>query len=179
MSRRGFLKTGMLAFAGCLCPNILMGAVGRALPPERSLSFYNIHTGESLKTVYWSEGGYVPEALSDINHTLRDFRTGEIKPIDTGLLDLLHALRKSLESRDTLHIISGYRSPGTNADLRENRHAVSGKSLHMQGKAADISLPRRSLKSLHKASVALQAGGVGYYPDPGFVHVDIGRVRYW
>jgi len=167
----------MLALAGCMCPQILMGAVGRPLPHDRSLSFYHIHTGEKLKAVYFSAGDYVREALSSINHLLRDFRTGDVKPIDPGLLDLLHALRARMGSKDMLHVFSGYRSPETNADLRTNRHAVSGKSLHMQGEAADICLPGRSLKSLHKAAVTLKSGGVGYYP--GFVHVDIGRVRYW
>ncbi len=149
------------------------------LPYEKSLSFYNLHTGERLRTVYWSEGLYVREALTDINQILRDFRTGDVKPIDTGLLDLLHSLHDLVGSRDILHVVSGYRSSETNALLRKNDDGVAGKSLHMEGKAVDFRLPGCSLKTLHKAAVGLQGGGVGYYPDLGFVHVDIGRVRYW
>jgi uncharacterized protein YcbK (DUF882 family) len=179
LSRRGFIRTGMLALGGCLCPKILMGALRPSYFSEKALSFYNIHTGEKLTAVYWSEGMYVLGALAEINHLLRDFRTGDVKPIDPGLLDLLHKLHGLLGSRSTVHVISGYRSPETNALLRECGIGVASKSLHMEGKAADIRLPGYSLKALHKAAVALQCGGVGYYPGSEFVHVDVGRVRYW
>jgi uncharacterized protein YcbK (DUF882 family) len=179
LSRRGFLKTGMLALGACLCPQALMGALRPSFSTERVLSVYNLHTGEKLKSVYWSQGLYDLQALAEINYVLRDFRTGEIKPIDTGLLDLLHSLHSILGSGDMLHVVSGYRSPETNARLREFDSGVAGKSLHIEGKAADIRLPGCSLKSLHKAAVALQVGGVGYYPSHDFVHVDVGRVRYW
>jgi uncharacterized protein YcbK (DUF882 family) len=179
MSRRDLLKAGMLALGGCLCPQVLMGSLCPSLPYEKSLSFYNLHTGEGVRAVYWSEGLYVQEALIEINQILRDFRTGEVKPIDTGLLDLLHSLQELLGSRDTMHVFSGYRSPETNAHLRDSSTGVACRSLHMEGKAADFNLPGCSLKALHKAAVALQAGGVGYYPSSDFVHVDVGRVRYW
>ncbi len=179
LTRRAFLKTGMLALAGALCPQALMGSLCPMLPYEKALSFYNLHTGEKLETVYWSEGLYDLTALSDINQLLRDFRTGDVKPIDTGLLDLLHSLHNLMGSRGIFHVVSGYRSPETNAFLRKNDGGVAGRSLHMKGKAVDFSLPGCSLKTLHKAAVKLQGGGVGYYPALGFVHVDIGRVRYW
>lgn len=179
ISRRGFLKAGVVSLGSCIFPQALMGAVSGIISPTRALAFYNLHTGERLKTVYWSLGAYVPEALDDINHILRDFRTGEIKPIETGLLDLLYTLRGRVESQEALHIISGYRSPDTNAQLSENSCGIAKNSLHMQGKAADIRLPGCSLEALHKAAVALKVGGVGYYPASDFVHVDIGRVRYW
>jgi uncharacterized protein YcbK (DUF882 family) len=179
LTRRDLLKTGMLALGGFLCPQALMGSMCPTLPYEKSLSFYNLHTGEKLKTVYWSDGMYVLEALSDINQILRDFRTGDIKPIDTGLLDLLHSIHGLIGSRGILHVVSGYRSPETNALLRENDGGVAAKSLHIEGKAVDFRLPGCSLKTLHKAAVRLQGGGVGYYPALGFVHVDVGRVRYW
>jgi uncharacterized protein YcbK (DUF882 family) len=179
MSRRDLLRTGMLALGSCLIPQALMASLRPILPYEKSLSFYNLHTGEKLRSVYWAEGLYVWESLSDINQILRDFRTGEVKPIDTGLLDLLHSLRELMGSRDTLHVVSGYRSPETNALLRENDTGVASKSLHMEGRAIDIRLPGCSLKSLHKTAVAMKCGGVGYYPALDFVHVDTGRVRYW
>jgi uncharacterized protein YcbK (DUF882 family) len=179
LTRRDFFKSGMLALGGCLFPQALMGSLCPLLPYEKSLSFYNLHTGERLKAVYWSEGLYVLEALSDINQILRDFRTGEVKPIDTSLLNLLHSIHSFLGSRDILHVVSGYRSLETNALLRENDSGVASKSLHIEGKAVDFRLPGCSLKTVHKAAVGLQGGGVGYYPALGFVHVDVGRVRYW
>lgn len=179
LTRRNLFKFGILALGGCLFPQALMGYPSPMRTYEKTLSFYNIHTGEMLRTVYWSEGLYVLEALSDINQILRDFRTGDVKPIDTGLLDLLHSIRDLVGSRDNFHIVSGYRSPETNALLRENDGGVAARSLHIEGKALDFRLPGCSLKTLHKAAVGLQGGGVGYYPALSFVHVDIGRVRYW
>ena len=179
LTRRDFLRTGVLALGGSLFPQALMGSFCPRLPYEKSLSLYNLHTGESLRTVYWSEGLYIMDALADINRILRDFRTGDVKPNDTGLLNLLHSLRELVGSRNVLHVVSGYRSPETNALLRRNDDGVAGKSLHMEGKALDFRLPGCAVKSLYKAAVQLQGGGVGYYPGPGFIHVDIGRVRYW
>jgi uncharacterized protein YcbK (DUF882 family) len=177
--RRSFLKAGALALGASLFTRTLLGAIQAPQSPERTLALYNLHTGEKLKTAYWIKGEYLSDALSEINHILRDFRTEEILPIDTGLLDLLHDLHNSTGSSEMLHVISGYRSPATNARLRENSHGVAGHSLHMQGKAADIRLPGYSLSSLRRAAVDLKGGGVGYYPESDFVHVDVGRVRYW
>jgi uncharacterized protein YcbK (DUF882 family) len=120
--------------------------------------------------------------LRDIDQIMRDFRLDEVKAIDTGLLDLLHLLTETLESRQPLHIISGYRSPQTNARLRErggSRTGVASRSLHMEAKAADIRIPGTPLATLRRAATLLKGGGVGYYPDLDFVHVDVGRVRYW
>lgn len=146
---------------------------------ERWLGFYNLHTGEYLTSTYWVEGRYLPGALSEINFILRDFRTGEIKEIDVKLLDLLHALQAGMDSGEAFDVISGYRSPATNEMLYSQGAGVAKNSLHLQGKAVDISLPGRSLSSLRQAAIALKGGGVGYYPDSGFVHVDVGRVRTW
>jgi len=177
--RRGFLKAGAMALGVSIFPHTLLGAIRPPQPPERTLALYNQHTGETLKTAYWIKGEYVSDALTEINHILRDFRTEEILPIDTGLLDLLHDLHNSTGSREKLHIISGYRSPATNSRLHKNSSGVAGHSLHMLGKAADIRLPGCSLSSLRQAAVTLKGGGVGYYPDSDFIHVDVGRVRYW
>jgi uncharacterized protein YcbK (DUF882 family) len=177
--RRSFLKAGGLALGASMIPSTLLGAIQAPQSPERTLALYNLHTGETLKTAYWMRGEYLSDALSEINHILRDLRTEEILPIDTGLLDLLHDLHNSTRSPEMFHIISGYRSPATNARLRENSHGVAGHSLHMLGKAADIRLPGYSLSSLRQAAVDLKGGGVGYYPGSDFVHVDVGRVRYW
>ena len=147
--------------------------------PERSLSFYNTHTEEELEVVYWARGKYRKKALADIDRILRDHRTGEVKAIDTRLLDLAHDLRERLGNQGPFHIISGYRSPKTNALLRAGGNGVATKSLHLQGKALDIRLPNTDLPVLHRVAVDLKGGGVGYYPGPNFVHIDVGQVRYW
>jgi uncharacterized protein YcbK (DUF882 family) len=177
--RRNFLAAGLGLTAVCLFPHKVSAAVSKYLSPEKKLSFYNTHTGENLKAVYCEQGAYVPQALSSINYILRDFRTGDVKEIDTSLLDLLFTLQQKLETTEPFHVISGYRSPGTNSLLRIMSDGVARNSLHLQGQAIDIRLPGFDLKTLHGAAVELQRGGVGYYPGSDFVHVDVGRVRYW
>jgi uncharacterized protein YcbK (DUF882 family) len=138
-----------------------------------------MHTAERLKTVYWLQGEYLPEALGDINYILRDYRTDEVKPIDPRLLDLLYAMSRKLRTRRPFHIVSGYRCPATNAMLRRYNKGVAKRSLHIQGKAVDFRLPGYTLASLRRVAVALRGGGVGYYPRSNFIHVDTGKVRYW
>lgn len=145
----------------------------------RAIAFHNLHTGEDLAATYWAGGNYVPTALSDINHILRDFRTGDVAAIDPRLLDLLYQLRIRMEGDEPFHVISGYRSPKTNGELANQNNGVAKKSLHMKGMAIDVRLPGRQLDGLRQAAVALELGGVGYYPKSDFIHVDVGRVRYW
>ena len=186
LSRRRFLGFGAVAAAAALAParalasSVPVSKTGR--DPERVLSFFNLHTGERLRTAYCCAGKYQPDALQAINHILRDFRTDEIKAIDTDLLDLLHELGGTLETDAPFHVISGYRSPHTNAMLRARGGGTSGvasRSLHQFGKAIDIRVPGVKLDHLHRAARTLKLGGVGYYPSSNFVHVDTGRVRYW
>jgi uncharacterized protein YcbK (DUF882 family) len=179
ISRRDFLAAGLAATAVCLFPYKLLAAVPNLSSAEKALSFYNVHTGENMKAVYWSDGTYMPHALTDINHILRDYRTGEVKEIDRALLDLLFALGRKLESTGPFHIISGYRSAETNSFLSILSGGVAKNSLHIDGKAIDIRLPGHELKTLQRAAVDLGRGGVGYYPSSDFVHVDVGRIRYW
>lgn len=146
---------------------------------ERALAFYNTHTGESFKAVYWAQGNYFPEALSGIDFILRDFRSGDVKPIAPHLLDLAHEVQRMLQSTAPIHIISGYRSPATNAALAARSGGVAKHSLHLEGEALDLRLPGRELADVHRAALALKRGGVGYYPRSNFVHIDIGRVRTW
>jgi uncharacterized protein YcbK (DUF882 family) len=176
ISRRRFLRMGVLAAVAATSPRV---AFGSSRNPERSLAFYNTHTGENLETTYWSNGNYLPEPLKEIDLILRDHRTGEVQSMDPRLLDLLFALRGELDTNKPFHIISGYRSLATNSLLRRTRDGVATKSLHLDGKAADIRVPGIAVGALREAAVALQGGGVGYYPRSNFVHVDIGRVRYW
>jgi uncharacterized protein YcbK (DUF882 family) len=174
LSRRSFLKLG--AFAAVAGPQLLKAA--GASNPERSLSIYNLHTSEKLKVVYWAEGGYVPESLTQINHLLRDHRNGKVHEIDPRLLDLLSQVHAKLETTESFHLVSGYRSPATNAALRSHSNGVAKHSLHMDGMATDIIVPGRSLQALRNAALSMKAGGVGYYPSQ-FVHIDVGRVRRW
>jgi uncharacterized protein YcbK (DUF882 family) len=139
----------------------------------------NLHTGESWNDEYWANGLYEPEALQGIRHVLRDHRTGTSHDIDVRLLDLLVDLRRTLESSQRFEVISGYRSPQTNAMLAHESDGVAAASLHMDGMAIDIRLPGRPLAKLRDAALRLSDGGVGYYPKSDFVHVDVGRVRRW
>jgi uncharacterized protein YcbK (DUF882 family) len=179
ISRRVFLTAGLAATVACFHPFKAVAAVSNVFFAERALSFYNTHTGERMKTVYWTRGTYVPEALADINYILRDYRTGAVKEIDTDLLDLLFAIHRKIESTAPFNIISGYRSQETNSLLNIMSDGVVKNSLHIHGKAIDIRLPGHELKILRRAAVDLQSGGVGYYPSSDFVHVDVGRIRYW
>ncbi len=179
LSRRQLLKIGTVV-AGCgLVPTAAVAALRVPYAPERSLKFYNLHTGESLSTVYCVNGRYIEGALSEINYLMRDFRANEVKAIDPRLLDLLYSLNRKLVTQQPFHLISGYRSPATNAMLAAHSEGVARHSLHIEGKAADIRVPDRSLWEVWRASMELLSGGVGYYPRSDFVHVDVGRVRFW
>jgi uncharacterized protein YcbK (DUF882 family) len=179
VSRRTFLAAGFATAVACFSPYKAFASVLKAFPPEKALAFYNTHTGETLKAVYWDQGTYVPQALAEINHILRDYRTGEVREIEPALLDLLFALQQKLGSAAPFSIISGYRSPETNSHLSSMSKGVAKNSMHLLGKAIDIRLPGHELKTLQRAAVDLRRGGVGYYSSSDFVHVDIGRVRYW
>jgi len=175
-NRREFLRIGSGIAATLMLPPGLAKAASHT---ERSLSFYHTHTGEKIKTCYWAEGDYVEEGVREINQILRDHRTGEVYDMDQGLLDLLYLLQARVGNTQSFQIISGYRSPKTNAMLSSKSKGVAKRSYHMQGKAIDIRLNGCDLKQLHKAALSLKAGGVGYYPSSDFIHVDVGRVRRW
>ena len=176
-SRRDVLNFGLRSAAlGALALSPLTAVADTA---PRTVAFHNLHTGESLKALYWDNGAYVPDALSAVNHVLRDFRNGEVHPIDPKLIDLLTTLSGQLDTATPFQVISGYRSPATNAMLHAHSDGVAKGSLHMQGLAIDIRLADVDLDRLHRAALGLAAGGVGYYPSSDFVHVDVGRVRRW
>ena len=177
--RRGLLKAGMAFALTSLSARPAFAAFEQGNTAARELAFYNLHTGENLKTVYWAEGGYLPDALADINHILRDYRNDQTLPIEIPLLDLLHGLHSTLGTVQPFHIVSGYRSPATNATLAANTDGVAKGSLHMQAKAVDLYIEGVPLDELRRAAIALRGGGVGYYPKSNFVHVDIGRIRSW
>lgn len=175
VDRRQFLRTIATA-----APMVALPGLASAVPTgTRVLTFSHLHTAERLEVAYKAGGRYLPSALSAVNHLLRDFRTGDEHAIDPRLLDLLHELHTTTASRRPFEIISGYRSPATNAMLRGHSGGVASTSLHMQGRAIDIRLADVPLASLRDAALDLRRGGVGYYPSSNFVHVDTGRVRRW
>jgi uncharacterized protein YcbK (DUF882 family) len=178
--RRGFLKHGLLfsAALGFWTP-LLAKADEAPVKKGRSMTFTNLHTQESFKGEYWYDGEYIPDAFSEIKTVLRDYRTNQKCPIDPRLMDILFVLHRRLDNFAPFNVFSGYRSPQTNAMLRETTNGVARGSLHMQGQAIDINLPGTRLSSLHRAGIRLKSGGVGYYPASDFVHVDTGRVRDW
>jgi len=162
------------------------GAIAMPRRPESPadevarLAFVNTHTGESLDVVYREGGQYLTDAIAEIDRVLRDHRSGEVFPMDRALLDQLDRLGALLGTgAKPFHVISGYRSPATNAMLHARSGGVATRSLHMSGRAIDIRMPGVPLATLHRAALSLQAGGVGYYPRSDFVHVDTGRVRTW
>jgi uncharacterized protein YcbK (DUF882 family) len=177
--RRHFLRAAGGFVAAGLAAGFSRPAFAIASAQVRSLAFNNLHTGERVSVDYWTDGEYVPDALDCVNRVLRDFRTGDVHPIEPTLLDLLAFLRQRLESRSAIEVISGYRSPVTNAKLHEASLGVASNSLHMKGMAIDIRIPGCQLANLRKAALSMRAGGVGYYPKDNFVHVDVGRVRTW
>jgi uncharacterized protein YcbK (DUF882 family) len=179
MTRRSFLSLAAWGAGVLLVP----GLAAAALPPPggpRELVFHNLHTNEWLRALYWDGGEYLADALAEIDAILRDHRTGEIRPMAPQLLDLVHALTVRLGGGRTVQIVSGYRSAATNELLRSaDPGHIAEHSLHLSGEAIDLRIEGRPLRRVRDAALALGAGGVGYYPRSGFVHVDIGRVRRW
>jgi len=173
--RRQFVATLAAAVPVLARPRPLLAATRDV----RALDFVHTHTGEKLSVEDAQGDHYLPDALDTVNHFLRDFRTGDVHAIDQGLLDLLHGLTRLTETRKPFQVISGYRSPNTNAMLRRASEGVAGRSLHMKGQAIDIRLGDIPLAKLRTAALAAGRGGVGYYPASDFVHVDTGRVRHW
>jgi uncharacterized protein YcbK (DUF882 family) len=154
-------------------------AAGPGAPAPRRAYLHNLHTDEWLDEVYFENGHYVPGALAAAMRVLRDWRDGEEHAMDPRLFDLLHNLRSGIETSAPFQIISGYRSPATNAMLHERSGEVAAKSQHLLGKALDIRIEGVDLARLHSAALSLKLGGVGYYPASDFVHVDVGPVRRW
>jgi len=194
--RRKFLKQlaygSVLALGGCGgyenttdSPVVRHGLSQRSQAPRRhnngykTLAFEHTHTGEKLQLTYFERGKYIKGALHEINYLLRDFRTDDVHPIDTSLLDQMFDLKQTLGINKPFHIISAYRSPASNAQLRKQGHGVAEHSYHMKGRAIDIRVEGVSSKTIRNAALQMAQGGVGYYPRSNFVHLDTGDFRNW
>jgi uncharacterized protein YcbK (DUF882 family) len=175
--RRDFVGWSLAASGGLLLAGTKVAEAAGAA--ARQLRFHNLHTGESLSAVYWEGGRYVAEGLAEIDHMLRDFRTGDVYTIDPKLLDLVHRVQIVMEDDGPVDVISGYRSPATNAMLAARSNGVAKNSYHLKGMAIDLRLPKRRLEDLRAAALMLAGGGVGYYPESEFVHMDTGPIRAW
>jgi uncharacterized protein YcbK (DUF882 family) len=151
----------------------------RLVLAPRELSLRNLHTGERLQVRYYEDGQYLPTALKQLNHLLRDHRSGETAVMDHGLFDQLHALAAGAQCDPSYEVISGFRSAATNEKLRESSEGVARQSLHTQGRAMDVRLARVSCSRLRDLAIGSRRGGVGYYAKSDFVHLDTGRVRTW
>ncbi len=179
LSRRNFLGFMLCAGMSGLTSKSVFAAIEELTTTERSLALYNIHTKDSFNGVFWRKGKYVSDAMKNINHIMRDYRAHDIKQIDTHLLDLLSAISIKLKPEKPFHVISGYRSPETNAKLRKRGKGAAKNSYHIQGKAVDIRLPGFRTSVLRRTAYKLIGGGVGFFPHQRFVHIDVGPIRYW
>ena len=169
------ILAAIVALAG-----LVPGARAGSNAQERRLRLYHTHTREHLDIVYLRDNAYVPDALAHLDRFLRDSLTGQVHHFDPRLFDVLFDLTRSSGRPDNeIQVICGYRTPKTNEFLRTHTTGVARQSLHMQAEAIDIRLPGVKTSALRDAALALERGGVGYYPTSDFIHVDVGRVRRW
>lgn len=182
--RRRFLCQSLAAAVAVGSASLASKAGASALTapifdPDRSLRLVNAHTWEKLDIVYWSQGRYIPDSLSQINHLMRDHRANESIAMDISLIEDLYNLNQLLDAKKRIHVLSAYRTKETNAKLRARSSGVAKFSLHMEGRAIDLSVPGKTVKQVRNAALSMQSGGVGYYASSGFVHIDTGNVRNW
>jgi uncharacterized protein YcbK (DUF882 family) len=179
LTRRGLLRA--FAATAVVAAPTYANAFGflRGAGDIRKISIYSSRSGETLESVYWIEGNYIPEAMAEINRIMRDWRTGAVSRIDARTIDIMAASHSLLDAKEPYMLLSGYRSPATNSMLRSRSGGVARNSLHMKGQAADLRLKSRSVAQMAKAAAACNAGGVGKYSRSNFVHMDCGPVRVW
>lgn len=179
LTRRGLL--GAFAATAVTTAPMYANAAGflRGGGDVRRLAMYSGRTGETINMIYWIEGKYIKDALKEINHFMRDWRTDQAIKIDTRTVDIMAAAHGLLDVNEPYMMLSGYRSPKTNAMLRSRSRGVAKNSLHMKGQAADLRLKSRSVNQIFRAAVSCNGGGVGKYSGSNFVHMDCGVVRTW
>jgi len=176
-TRRGFLQLGVAALV-CSVSNPVMAAIPR-IKGLRGLAFHNLHTDERLNVTYWQNGKYSRPAMAKINNILRDHYSGDTHPMDVRLMDLIYDLQNRVGHHGPVEIISGYRSPKTNMMLASYSDGVAKRSYHTKGQAIDLRMQGKSLSKIYHTALNMRRGGVGFYPDSEFVHVDTGPIRTW
>ncbi len=179
VTRRGVL--GIFAATTVAAAPTYSNAFGllRGSGDVRRIRMYSGRTGESLDTIYWIEGEYIPEVVKEINHFMRDWRSDATMKMDLRTIDIMAASHRLMDVSEPYMLLSGYRSPATNAMLRSKSGGVARNSLHMKGQAADLRLKSRSVSQMARAAEACASGGVGRYSRSNFVHMDCGPVRHW
>ena len=179
VTRRGLL--GVFAATALVAAPSYSNAFGllRGAGDIRRIRMYSGRTGESMDTIYWIEGKYIKEVLKEINHFMRDWRTDDTISMDPRTVDIMAASHRLLDVSEPFMLLSGYRSPRTNAMLRSKSGGVAKNSLHLKGQAADLRLKSRSVGQMARAAEACASGGVGRYSGSNFVHMDCGPVRHW
>lgn len=179
IGHRTFLKISASVILATAFNRPALAVVNGNKQQLHALSFFNVHTGEAIRTCYHSNGKLIDGAIKHINHNMRDYRTGAIRSFDPKLLDLLDCIVSKVPPRAPIRIISGYRSPSTNAALRKITKGVSPKSRHMEGRAIDIRHPGYDTSVIRDLAIQQKSGGVGYYPKSDFIHLDTGPVKFW
>jgi len=183
LSRRNFLKVSLTGALTLMTVGPSFGsfeATPQEILPPGQLSLFNTHTQERISLTFRdADGNYDLDSLNTLNWILRCHYTNEATEMDVNTLEFLNLVDKKLGGNNEIHIISAYRSPTYNNLLRESGHGVASKSLHLSGKAIDISIPGKSTELIREAAVDLHRGGVGFYPSSGFVHIDSGNFRTW
>ena len=179
ISRRGLL--GAFAASLVVAAPTYSNAFGllRGAGDIRRIRMYSGRAGESIDTIYWIEGKYIPEVMTEVNHFMRDWRSNDVIGIDARTVDIMAAAHRLMDVKEPYMMLSGYRSPRTNAMLRSQSGGVAKNSLHLKGQAADLRLKSRSVGQMAKAAAACASGGVGRYSRSNFVHMDCGPVRSW
>jgi uncharacterized protein YcbK (DUF882 family) len=179
ITRRGLL--GIFAATAIVAAPTYSNAAGflRGAGDVRRIRMYSGRTGESIDTIYWLEGDYIPQVFREINHFMRDWRSGERHDMDPRTVDIMAASHRLMDVSEPYMLLSGYRCPKTNAMLRSQSGGVARNSLHMKGQAADLRLKSRSVGQMARAAEACGGGGVGRYSRSNFVHMDCGPVRHW
>ena len=179
LTRRGLL--GVFAATAVIAAPSYSNAFGllKGAGDIRRVRLYSGRTGESIDTIYWIEGEYIPEVMKEINHFMRDWRSDDVIKMDPRNMDIIAAAHRLMDVNEPYMLLSGYRSPATNALLRSQSGGVAKNSLHMKGQAADLRLKSRTVGQMAKAAKVCAAGGVGTYSRSNFVHMDCGPVRAW
>ena len=179
ISRRGLLGAFAATFVAAAPTYSKAAGFLRGGGDIRQLTMYSGRTGERINMIYWIEGEYIGDALKEINHFMRDWRSNDVMKIDTRTVDIMAAAHNLLDTNEPYMLLSGYRCPKTNAMLRSRSSGVAKNSLHLKGQAADLRLASRSVSQMARAAAACAAGGVGRYSKSDFVHMDCGPVRSW